>query len=95
MYSGWTDLRGQILGALEEAIGRALPAQDPLPDTLIAKAQALGMLPHELRSWIYDSSARPDWQVASLVRFAERYHFARSYETPEGNLNTRIERRSE
>jgi hypothetical protein len=74
----WHDRRGEILAALEEASGQDLSVNDTHADTLIANAQALGMLPHELRLWIHDSSARPVWSADALVSFARRYGFARN-----------------
>lgn len=46
--------RGYIHGAIAEATGVLLHADDPLPDTLIAKAQELGIEQADLRKWIYD-----------------------------------------
>lgn len=73
----WNDRRGEIHAALEEAAGQSISVNDTHADTLIASAQALGMLPHELRIWIADSSARPAWSAESLMSFARRYGFAR------------------
>jgi hypothetical protein len=73
----WDDRRGALLAALEEACGRAISVNDTHIDTLIATAQAIGMQPHELKTWIYDSSARPTWSPESLVQWARRWSFAR------------------
>ena len=66
--------RAMILGALEEASGSAMPANDPMPDTLIARAQALGLGPLDLRLWIYENWAQcaqmSDWSTASMERWA-------------------------
>lgn len=68
--------RGNVLGAIEEASGVSLSADDPLPDTLIAKAQELGLMAVDLRLWIYD---RPNSFTADeLVRWAQRYMLDRS-----------------
>ncbi len=71
--------RESVLGAIEDASGRALDHNDPLPDTLIANAEALGLLPMHLRMWIYDEPKRDDWTADSLRAFARRYSFG----TPE------------
>ena len=63
--------RGHVLGALEEATRQSIHADDPLPDTLIAKSQELGLLPAELKLWIYDSPN--DWTVDTLTRWARQY----------------------
>lgn len=64
--------RVQVLAEVESASGRSLSANDPLPDTLIAHAQALGLLPAELRLWIYDEPERGDWSAAALTEWARR-----------------------
>src|SRR4051812_24364277 len=53
-------LRAAVRGAIEEASGQALSVDDPLPDTLIAAAQAIGIRPRQLRLWIYDEP-KPEW----------------------------------
>lgn len=74
----WTDARGAILAALEEASGRRISVINSHVDTLIVNAQEIGMTPRELRTWIYDNCARPDWSAESLKRWARRYGFARN-----------------
>jgi hypothetical protein len=69
--------RFDVLAAVEDASGEALPVNDPLPDTLIANAQALGLIPCELRLWIYDEPHRRDWTARSLEAWAERYKLGR------------------
>lgn len=65
--------RVDVLAALEDAAGEALAANDPLPDTLVATAQALGLTPAELRLWIYEEPARADWTIGALTAWARRY----------------------
>jgi hypothetical protein len=69
--------RFDVLAALEDATGEPLSANDPLPDTLIANAQALGLVPSELRIWIYDEPKRPDWTAGALEEFARHYGLGR------------------
>jgi hypothetical protein len=66
--------RQAILAAIEEAAGAGLAPTDPLPDTLIASAQALGLAPVDLRMWIFDDPHRKDWTVESLTLWARRFH---------------------
>ena len=66
--------RLDVLAALEAATATALDPNDPLPDSLIASAQALGLLPHELRMFIYDEPKREDWSHDALARFARQNH---------------------
>ena len=63
--------RGDVLGAIEEASGVVLSANDPLPDTLIAVAQAEDLSPIDLRLWIYDSPGHP-WTADHLRRWAKK-----------------------
>lgn len=65
--------RAQVLGAIEEAAGLALSPSDPLPDTLIATAQALGLSPADLQIWIYDEPRRQCWTIDALTRWAREY----------------------
>jgi len=67
--AGWD--RGSVLGAIEEASGVELSANDSLPDSLIAKAQELGMSPVDLKLWIYDSPGHP-WTMDNLQDWARR-----------------------
>lgn len=50
--------REAVRGSIEEATGEGLSVEDPLPDTLIAAAQSLGLTALDLRMWIHD---RPKW----------------------------------
>jgi hypothetical protein len=71
----WRDFdRQATLAAIEEAAGVALSPCDPLPDTLIASAQALGLQPVDLRMCIFDDPHRRDWTVESLTLWARRFH---------------------
>jgi hypothetical protein len=70
--------RGAVLGALEEASGGAMHVDDALPDTLIAAAEALGVLPIELRVWIYDQPKLAGFSPAQLASWARRMGFARN-----------------
>jgi hypothetical protein len=65
--------REEVLAALEEASGAALDPNDPLPDSLIANAEALGLLPAELRLFIFDEPRRADWDMNELGKWARRY----------------------
>lgn len=65
--------RRDTLAAIEEAAAQTLDVNDPLPDTLIAVSQSLGLQPVELRMWIYDDPKRPDWSMDALGRWARRY----------------------
>lgn len=63
----WTGYdRRAVRGDLEEASGRALPVSDPLPDMLIAAAQAEGVSPRILRIWIYGAEV---WSVEVFSQF--------------------------
>ncbi len=53
--------------------GVALGVDDSLPDTLIAKAQELGLKPIDLKLWIYDSPDH-DWTPGTLEGWARRMH---------------------
>ena len=76
--SWWRDWnRAAVLAAIEDAAGAALAVNDPLPDTLIAAAQAFGLAPVELHMWIFDRP-KQDWSVAELRAWARRYGFARA-----------------
>jgi hypothetical protein len=78
----WEDWNRQaIRAAIEEASGLALSVDDSLPDTLIATAQSLGMLPIELALWIHDRP-RPEWTGQALERWARRHSFARDESSP-------------
>jgi hypothetical protein len=69
----WTDqagdpLRGAVRAAIEEASGESLPVNDPLPDDLIAAAQAEGISLSTLQLWIY--TVKPDgWSAPAFVRW--------------------------
>jgi hypothetical protein len=65
--------RAHVLQQIEEASGQSLSAGDSLPDSLIATAQALGLQPHELGVWIYDSPH--NWQPGELATWAKRNGF--------------------
>lgn len=65
--------RENVTGAIEEATGVALSANDPLPDSLIANAQALGLSPDALRLYIYDEPARDDWSMQAMAHWAARF----------------------
>jgi hypothetical protein len=68
--AAWRDCdRLRVLAMIEDASGGALDTNDPLPDALIATAQALGIMPVHLRMWAYDVPHRADWTTESLRRF--------------------------
>lgn len=66
--------RNTVHAAIEEATGRALSVDDSLADTLIATAQALGIEPVNLQSWIYDQP-KTEWTGQALTRWARRNGF--------------------
>jgi hypothetical protein len=73
--------RGGVLGAIEEASGVPLSADDALPDTLIAKAQELGLQPADLNLWIYVTGVGSDrealgWTPCALVSWTARMRLA-------------------
>lgn len=63
--------RAHVLGALEEAARVSLSPNDETPDALIVRAQELGLLPAELRLFIFD--APNSWTTDELVRWARQY----------------------
>lgn len=63
--------RAAVLAAIEEAAGEGLAVNDPLPDSLIAEAQALALEPWELRMWIYEQP-KDEWSMAALGAWARR-----------------------
>jgi hypothetical protein len=69
--------REQIRGWIEESIHEGLSVDDALPDTLAATAEALGVLPAELRIWIFDHPAH-EWSGAALASWARRLGFDRN-----------------
>ena len=69
--------REQIRSWIEEASGEGLSVGDPLPDSLAATAETLGMLPVELRMWVYEQP-RIEWRAVALERWARRYGFDRT-----------------
>ena len=68
--------REDVTGAIEEATEAALSANDPLPDSLIANAQTLGLSPGALRLYIYDEPARDDWSLNAMAHWAATYRLA-------------------
>lgn len=70
--------REQIRAWIEEATGEGLSVDDPLPDTLAATAEALGMHPAELRLWVYDQP-KPAWTSTALANWARRHGFTRDH----------------
>lgn len=81
-WKNWSDVsREEVRGLIEAAIGQALALSDPLPDTLIADAQALGMFPFELRFFAKDLPARTNvehWSTETLTKWARLYGMDRS-----------------
>lgn len=81
-WKNWDNLpREELRGIIEANSGAALAHNDPLPDTLIAAAQALGMFPFELRFFARDEPARATveaWSVEALTVFARRYDMDRT-----------------
>jgi hypothetical protein len=65
--------RGQFLAAIETASGEDLSANDATVDTLMAKAQEIGLSPIELRVWIYEGAPdREGFTPDALVNWAVR-----------------------
>ncbi len=75
--------RGAVLASIEDATGTSLSANDPLPDSLIANAQALGLIPAELRMWIHDEPTRRDWSLGALRAWAARYELGNAAQEEE------------
>jgi hypothetical protein len=67
--------RATFHAQLEEATGEALRVDDPLADSLIAQAQAIGMQPIDLSVWIYDSPRMRPRTPAELAGWAHRHGF--------------------
>lgn len=67
--------RASVLGAIEEVSREPMHFDAALPDTLIAKAQELGLLPVHLKTWIYDSPEHP-FTCADLEKWAKRWHLS-------------------
>lgn len=67
----WRDFdRLAILACIEDVSGQPMDPNDPLPDTLVANAEALGLLPVHLRMWIFDEPRRTEFTLESLRDFA-------------------------
>jgi len=62
--------RGLVTRAVEEATGQALSAIDPLPDTLIARAQEIGLAPVYLLMWIEEQGIGSDWGSEAMLAWA-------------------------
>lgn len=81
-WKNWDALpREELRGLIEAAIGTQLALADPLPDRLIADAQALGLHPFELRFFATDVPLRTTaelWSTAALATWARRYDFDRT-----------------
>jgi hypothetical protein len=78
VLSSWD--RERVLQQIEEASGEPLSASDSLPDTLIATAQSIGLAPHELGAWIYDTPH--EWQGSALASWAARNGFGNGLPEP-------------
>ena len=61
------NVRGWIVDALEIGFGLS----DTTPDTLVTRAQQLGLTPAELRSWIYEMP-KFDWTPEALEEWSLR-----------------------
>jgi hypothetical protein len=71
--------RQTVRSEIEEATGQPLSMSDPLPDSLIAAAEASGLSPAELRLWIYQPKAH--WSAAALTSWANAQRLS-SYAIP-------------
>lgn len=67
-----TFVREQVHAQIEDALGEGVSVDDALADTLIATAQAMGMMPHELRLWILELP-RHELTAERLVEWARVY----------------------
>lgn len=67
--------REDIRTWIEEATGGGLSVDDPLPDTLAATAQALSLMPFQLRIWVWEQP-KPEWSGPALERWARAKGFA-------------------
>lgn len=63
--------RGMVTREVEAATGQALSAIDPLPDTLIARAQEIGLAPLVLLMWIEEQKRDSDWSSAAMLAWAK------------------------
>jgi hypothetical protein len=72
--------RAHVLQQIEEASGRSLSAGDSLPDSLIATAQAIGLQPHELGVWLYETGH--DYGTGQLCAWARRNNFGHAQGEP-------------
>jgi len=59
--------RAMVTRAVEEATGEALSTIDPLPDTLIARAQEVGLAPVYLLMWIGDREPETGWSAEAML----------------------------
>lgn len=62
-------LRGAVMHAIEEASGRPMHVTDPLPDELLAAAQAEGIGLMMLQFWIYSDKRGEEWSAPAFIRW--------------------------
>jgi hypothetical protein len=65
MAADWD--RGHVHGSIAEATGCVLPADDPLPDLLINRAEELGITAGDLRCWIYEELPQEHLRYSLLL----------------------------
>lgn len=71
--------REQVRAWIEAATGEGLSVSDPLPDTIAATAEALGLQSAELLVWVFDhAGSAAEWTTASLVAWARLHHLDRT-----------------
>ena len=71
--------REQVRAWIEGATGEGLSVSDPLPDSLVATAEALGLESAELLVWVFDhAGSAAEWTTASLVAWARLHHLDRT-----------------
>jgi hypothetical protein len=71
-------VRGWITDALEIGFGLS----DTTPDTLVTRAQQLGLTPEQLRQWIYDLPPKTDWTPGALEEWWRQQLRRQSNEVP-------------
>jgi hypothetical protein len=82
--------RHMVHGAIEETVGEGMNVNRPDADTLIAQAQALGISPLHLRTWIYEHHPKlmygldgaDDWSGTALGDWARKHGYLRSEGEP-------------
>jgi hypothetical protein len=74
--------REKVRGWITDALNIAFGLSDSTPDTLVARAQELGLTPDQLRLWCYDFPKR-DWTPGALEEWALRLGAGLKHAAPE------------